>query len=524
MEAFPTRQYPYRSHIQGDDDGSRPARADRLHRFILGLDTAPRALEVEECEQLVRDPFAVLLRSGPFPLTGRQLLTRFAGLPLERESYIVAEGGQIAWSEQSAGILRNTRVIVAWHDGGVLQALLATQPELDSQRAFLQVIGWDSTAEVYNFYERRSGTWFWAGNSRHALTPPTRGRGPFDSHVNGALVMKELRAPWLHWSSMAAFELPGLAPDDPLRGEAVFLERLGAEQLERLVRSGIHRWTRVRVDEMVEADVLRDAPTLVRHVLTPTSVNLASSAQESGVAPDDGLITLPITFFIDTTLFDFLEIEADVAPPMLAWDLYRRALDHFGFELRDAAGALAAHGDAHFAFAVPERAFEDIDVVAELVRRPRSLLDTRSAACLLMVDFVNPVWSPRRERLMRYVPARAQLSEGTWSLGPGIAARICAAPDASRANSPEHEFAANWMAGDDWRAAFGRRIEAYFARLRTRLAQWDGVVDLFRLAEASRRRFLARPLAEFSLTLPRTNIPKAAPLLLMREDATVTRE
>ena len=42
------------------------------------------------------------------------------------------------------------------------------------------------------------------------------------------------------------------------------------------------------------------------------------------------------------------------------------------------------------------------------------------------------------------------------------------------------------------------------------------VVDgWFRLLESRRRRFRRRPLAEFSLTTPRTNIPENAPHLRM---------
>lgn len=37
------------------------------------------------------------------------------------------------------------------------------------------------------------GSWVWHGNSLHAFAPDTRGKGVFDGHVSGSLVMKELR-------------------------------------------------------------------------------------------------------------------------------------------------------------------------------------------------------------------------------------------------------------------------------------------------------------------------------------------
>ena len=44
-------------------------------------------------------------------------------------------------------------------------------------------------------------TWVWAGNSLSALETPSRANACFDSHVNGGLVMKELKIPWMNWES-----------------------------------------------------------------------------------------------------------------------------------------------------------------------------------------------------------------------------------------------------------------------------------------------------------------------------------
>lgn len=40
--------------------------------------------------------------------------------------------------------------------------------------------------------------WASAGSCNHALDEPARGKGPVDGHINGNLVMKELKAPWAH--------------------------------------------------------------------------------------------------------------------------------------------------------------------------------------------------------------------------------------------------------------------------------------------------------------------------------------
>src|SRR5579863_259237 len=53
--------------------------------------------------------------------------------------------------------------------------------------------------------KKRYGDWIWAVSSWDALAPDTRSNGPFDSHVNCALNMKELNQPWVNWHSLAFF-------------------------------------------------------------------------------------------------------------------------------------------------------------------------------------------------------------------------------------------------------------------------------------------------------------------------------
>ena len=65
----------------------------------------------------------------------------------------------------------------------------------------MQLAAWDDKNGVFNYYlreQRPSETskrqeWVWAGNSENAFTDGSRGEGPFDGHVGGSLVMKELR-------------------------------------------------------------------------------------------------------------------------------------------------------------------------------------------------------------------------------------------------------------------------------------------------------------------------------------------
>lgn len=147
------------------------------------------------------------------------------------------------------------------------------------------------------------------------------------------------------------------------------------------------------------------------------------------------------------------------------------------------------------------------------------LLTPRFVACLSMTDFPNPVFSERRAALLSYVPDEVR---GT-NLGEDLETRFIhalrkavAAGDngAEHAGSPEREFLSNWDT-EDHEAAFIQRITDYFHALNARLTDPDVVDGWFRLVEYRRRRFRRRPLAEFSLTTPRTNISEDAPPLRM---------
>lgn len=526
-ERFPTRNYPYRV-IDGEAEGeeeSPPLQANTLYRFVQGLDSHPVPLAAEEAARL-RDPFArLLLLRSIFPLSLRTLLTKLdklngdaAGLP-QQQVFLAADGGQIPWNEATKDLGRAFRFVVARGRNDDFRLLVSSSTVADGEedRHFLQLIGWDEDNGVFHYYERRGSTWIWAGNSRHALATETRGRGPFDSHVNGSLVMKELRQPWVHWHAPAAGIPPeALAPDDPLRNDPLFLSRVTADQLETtVVRPGIQRWNRARLARSLQSGTLTEVPFFFRQILETTTVNLVTTDHVSHLIGDEDEITLPITFFLDADgLLDTVGIEPAIGNVRVPGRLYRESLVRYDIHRTD--GRQRVDGDTHFAFLVPEPAFEDRDVLDLLVLR--GVLSSRLAACLLMVDFPNPVFSPRRAALLAHVPETVPVA----SLEERFINAITAAAEETTADSPEREFLGNWALGaSEWKPEFERRIESYFSALAVQAATADGFDGFFRLAESRRRAFRRRPLAEFRLTTPMTNIPAAAPALRMRADGTV---
>jgi hypothetical protein len=527
----PTRTHPLSPVAAGLDSPSNPADASPsgLRARVVGLDPDGGRPMTDGDRASLGDPFfELVLARGRFPRTAAELLAVLnesndapEGAP-EQMVFVVAEAGQIPFNDASARLPRGLRyVITRGRPANGPTVLISTRPPADDPTAFLQVAGWDSRNRVFHFYERAGAAWLWAGSSWHAFNKAARGKGPFDSHVNGTLVMKELRLPWLHWNSTAQeIPLESFPPNHPVRTDPLFAARESADILERrVVRPAIQRWTRARLDRVLGEPGGVAAPReLLRHLLATTSVNIVTSEERSrGSKPEFGL---PATFFFDVeSIVNQLALE--ISGLGQAFQVrrpdYEIAVGALGLALKHSATGFEQNGDAFFAWPVPERAFEDCVVVSELTRR--GILSPGFALALLMVDAWNPIDSAARASLLNYVPegrtpadqieseTRKNISNATAGLPP---------------EAPEC-IAADYLTLDEiaMRARAAAELDAFVAKVRTRLTTSQGVLDFMRLADWRRRAFRKRRIAEFDLSLPFSNINENAPPLAMTKDGEV---
>ena len=497
-----------------------PLKAGVVYRFVMGVDPKPVKMPRAQLD-LLDDPMGQLLQQGTFPLVVADLLAEVdtSGLLPDQASYLIGEAGQIR-PQDAPQLHRDFRFVVIRSRAGQADLLVSTSA--NDPTGFLQVAAWASRAGIFNYYMRLDKTWVWAGDSNSALAPGSRGMGCFDSHVNGSVVMKELRQPWMNWDSVNA--TIQLADGDPLRKDPLYRKLSNAENLERTVRAGVSRWTASRLARTISPDgVVSNVDWLLRQLCTSTTVNLASSTTESRVAAAtaSGTMAPPVGFWLNfELLLDGLGIPADFEPPAAPAALYAKGLTRYGFALVE--DDFRQPGDTFFAFVVPEAAFEDVEVVQQLVAR--GVITDKFAASVLMVDFANPVFSPARAQLLRHVPTTATLDPARGGLSGQVADAIVAAAKGRPASAPDAQFAANWRLKDtEWQSVFAARIEAYMKAVTRRIATAKGFDDYLRLAESRRRelRQMFMRLNEFSLTLPVTNIAADAPLLAMRADGTV---
>jgi len=510
-------------------DQVAPGDPQVLHRFVVGADAAPHGMTAAEVKAL-GDPFATLLLArGKFPRTAEEVIDGLrAAVPKGHalkafRSFLVGEGSQLPASQaDDAG--HSLRFIVTLGSGtnGPDVFLSVGDPR---QTGGVEVMAWRRGSGGFNYY-RSTGDpamWMFAGNSRDALQPESRGKGPFESHPSGALLMKELKEPWQNWHSpLANIPVTAFPKGDPRRKHAWFTKRDpgGAYSLEfGAARPAITRWARVRF-----APLRKDGGTVSRpgiimeQVLGTPTANLVTSFRESRALRDGDDVDLPSAFFVDS---DGLSNVGLAFPPFFSvkGKIYKRCVEKFDVRLEDAG--IRQPGDTHFCFLVPERAFEDQELLREAIEA--GLITKRLAACLLMVDPWNPVYSKRREALLAHVPASATIANGRSTFSRDMAASIVEAAKSAAPDSPEAEFAERWEVGGQFKGAFNRLLKPYFAAVRAKLRTQAGFEAYYKLAHERREQFkTATPIgSEFTLLLPRTNIALAG--RRMKPDGTVGR-
>ena len=492
-----------------------PAAPNALHRFIVGVDHAPTRMTRDQVKAL-GDPFAVLLLAkGEFPRTAEALADSLRravpkGNPLRTfRTFIVGEGSQLPATQQAARVNRTIRFIAMIGRGpkGPDVFLSVGDP---TDTGGIEVMAWNRRRGGFNYY-RSTGDptmWMFAGNSRDALRGGSRGNGPFESHPSGALLMKELKLPWQNWHSpQANIPVTAFARNDPRRRHEWFTKRDpgGAYILEfDGARPAITRWAHRRFIELRRRGGRVAEPRFVmEQILDTPTVNMVTSFRESRALRDRDEVDLPPTFFVDS---DALSNLLGLAfPPFLAVSgkTYKRALEKFDVRIEDGEG-FSQRGDTHFCFLALERAFEDQEVLREAIEI--GLVTRRLAACLLMVDPWNPIFSERRRALLAHVPATATIADGKSSFSRDMSEAIREAATGNP-GSPEAEFAERWQVGAQFRGPFNRLLKDYYGNVRAKLRTQAGFDAYFQLLEERRLRFKdTMPIAEFPLLLPSTNI------------------
>jgi hypothetical protein len=138
-------------------------------RFIEGVDSCLQPLSAGDLAQL-RDPFAVnVLQKGVgqpnrWPSSVEQIVSLVSAVPgfaANQKSYLVGEGSQITARVAHRDAPRNLRFIITWGATSSPSVFLSAAPtgtHPGDPAPFLQVIGYDQTKNVFNYYVVRPHT------------------------------------------------------------------------------------------------------------------------------------------------------------------------------------------------------------------------------------------------------------------------------------------------------------------------------------------------------------------------------
>ena len=523
-----------------------PVVSGTIYRFIDGQDSCVVPMDPEDIEEKLNDPFAqAVLRQGNFPDSAQAIsdAIRQSDLDFDQTSYVVGEGSQVPLMVADRDKSRSLRYVVTWNN----QIMLSVGAPA-SQSSFHQVISWDDRAKVFNYYERMSQVddssssplkvWVWAGNSPLARQPQTMGHGCFDCHHNGVPIMKELESPWNNWQSELASITEHIVPK-LVANESFFQDRSGADILEKVIKGNFQKyyrdWLDARYHQIEDDEVkLTDVNEMLRHVITNTTVNLASvrvqSKGQNTSPPNANVTNIPAldTFLWDSILKDRLNLDYQPLRVTFNRESYDDYLQQHEFALvqkDDEDGILyEENGSTYFAYFVPQVAAEDSYMTKRLLNK--SILTDKFVAAVAMVDFQNPLFSEKRASLQKYAN---EISDGTISGGissvpTDFAKKVqkvaspCSNPDNFDACTAEKQFLYTWNLSDDqWRELTAKRLTNYVKTINN-LQPSEQLDYLMQLSVKRRDQFVSTPLIrnlfEFNLLIPETNLGDSPPNLL----------
>ncbi|KAL3444584.1 hypothetical protein BJX65DRAFT_283185 [Aspergillus insuetus] len=539
------------------------------------------------------DGFGRLLQNpnlGTFNTLDQVIRTFRSNSEYDVQIFCVADGADIpydmsrsAWFDPAARFV----VVVTKHgveafadDSGTF--FTVGSDDFDSSDRFLQVASWNG--HTFRFYSRGSpqgnsqSAWIYQGSSWDAFDPQKAYLGPFNGHINGAVVMKELQNPWIHWQLSPGSVVDCLSPaqlqhfkSKPyLSNGNLALENIrSADNLEVIVRRGVAAWNaeRKKHDFKNGDGSLKlspaNIPRWVAHLLLTTTVNIHCG--ERGQIGGKNIVTLPPSHFFNKDVlkayppkdgiysndFDNLSISSehyDDACERLGLARLKEvtSFDKVPQELQVTLDQVLLGGQRHgntgqSLFAVCRRdegrhpftiltpSLEDSEGILTFqnITKKVSLMSSKLFNSLMMIDYWNPIYSWRRGVLMQYMPSTTMLvtDAKTYSLEDYFIKALRHSPRATQKDDVENVEKQFLELYDDYNLTkLGNRVSKYAENVKRTLQTADGVFSYMLLAESRRRIYRPLPLNEFGLTLPfalEYGTRASLPLKEMTESGTV---
>ncbi|RSL99875.1 hypothetical protein CDV31_012009 [Fusarium ambrosium] len=432
----------------------------------------------------------------------------------------------------------------------------------------LFIVGSSRPTNKYKFLQRHTfeketpaeyQAWNYFGHSRDAFGDASY-LGPFNGHVNGACIMKELHEPWMHWlgNETSSFK-NALSPDDVKEFQNlpwITLEdddplsaiNTNPGDLEDDIKRGVDRWfdTRRLLDYFSSPDQIKENPSnlprWVAHLFLTTTINIGSALSNGS----GGKYILPPNHLYDSELLSTVSTNLMPKLPQILFDEsdYKQAVKNLqlcilvsaddgekaditlpwnflGGDRRDDPKfenlrfmKLQENSEGLSPFNILHASHEDalgVQKMQSIQKLPDSnstapesfigLFSAQTFNAIMMVDFWNPIYSWKRGILMQYVPLDTRFDGKQYDLDARFIEKVKGSPNAKITDTPEYEFLQLLNAKPE---THQKAILAYFEAIQARMKK-DPVgtlEDYLTLAESRRRIYRPLPLDEFGPTMP----------------------
>jgi hypothetical protein len=378
---------------------------------------------------------------------------------------------------------------------------LAIDNQAEAGQLMMELIAWDYTKQVYNFWELigdgKTGQWKYRGDSNDILAdvsevyltagPPKFGKRLRCSacHTLGGPIMKELWEPHNDWYKVGApLPLGTLALEEgddsanPRQAAAkLWKGAADAGNLSDLIVRGTAKLMEARVKQKDDKLTLRHQ---LRSLFATMEINLRSDTKPfSQRAKDGSPIALPYDFFVDATLAG----KHDRIP--VDFKVYQTVLNKVNarFAAKETPGLI----ESHHAFNVPVRSSIDEAVLTRLV--VQGVLDPQLIASVLAIDFTTPIHSARRARLLRYVPEKAMDAAD-------LRQQLKAALQMAKQDPDAQQLLAYLSEPQKYTVEYFQKMTAdYLEVIRTGAKDVDTVYDWWRMASQRRAELKVAPTA-----------------------------
>jgi hypothetical protein len=364
----------------------------------------------------------------------------------------------------------------------------------------VEIIAFDKTAGVFNYYETDGSEITFFGNSKDMLKGDAGNtRRCAACHTGGGLIMKELDTPWMHWEGH--LDTPGAA--ELVSANADLGSKATGAEFEGVVKAGNRLWNTSRIASVREDSSLKET---LRPLFCTVEVNIDNGADfKSPVEGGPGgseLSRVPFDSLLDPQLSGFGGISVAFAD-------YDAAIKANGQRVQGVAGAI----DTVMDYAFIERSHADNDYVDKL--EAAGIVDEEFIKDVLMVDFTRPIFSDERCELLEFAPVLASADLTPDKVRDGFLATL----GNPAAGSPAAELKNNLLTegGSD-------AVVKVFTDACTALGSAPFIENALKVTSMNRATAANMRVFEFPQTIPTDNQSVASGSRLSPIDCSVTTE